>query len=60
MVPEGFIDKLKKLSDEDLLDILNAVSDEVKYRTLPKVNNLNHDNIKNMLKIVAEAVIKNS
>jgi len=59
MLPERFTEKLTKLSEEDLFDILDAVSKEVKRRS--GLNDLDPNQstiIKENLKLVLDTLSK--
>lgn len=59
MLPPGFHEKLQKLSDEDVMDILDAVSNEVKRRTnvrFPNMEDIRGNSVEQNLKIVLDAL----
>jgi hypothetical protein len=57
MLPEGFSKKLMRLSEEDLFDVLDAVSKEVKRRSGLNNPDVDHEKmIRDHLRVVIEAL----
>ena len=59
MLPHDFRDKLTRLSDEDVMDILEATSDEVKRRnnlTGVGLGDVRNNSVEQNLKILLDAL----
>lgn len=59
MLPPGFKDKLTKLSDEDVMDILEAASEEVKRRSGISglgIGDIRNNSVENNLKILLDSL----